>query len=91
MRSALIKGGGWVKISDFAIVKGEQVKFKIFAIPWFSLNISLFYCPGGRTHGSGAAKGFSPSAPPPIFPVGKVVIWLANKVRETNLFSSFGY
>ena len=31
LRSALIKGGGWVKISDFAIVKGEQVKFKILA------------------------------------------------------------
>ena len=34
------------------------------AIPWFSLKFKLFYYPGGRTHGSGAAKGSSPSAPP---------------------------
>ena len=40
------------------------LKLKNFVIPWFSLNFLLFYYPGGRTHGSGAAKGFSPSAPP---------------------------
>ena len=34
------------------------------AIPWFSLNFSVFYCPGGRTHNSCAVKGSSPSAPP---------------------------
>ena len=62
------------------------------AIPWFSLKFKLFYYPGGRTHGSGAAKGSSPSAPPAdISAQRKFVIWLANKVRETNLFSSFGY
>ena len=33
LRSALIKGGGWDKISDFAVGKGERVKFKFFAIP----------------------------------------------------------
>ena len=27
------QGGGWDKISDFAGIKDEQVKFKIFAIP----------------------------------------------------------
>ena len=37
-------------------------------------------------------SGFSPSAPPPIFPrSGNSLIWLANNVRETNLFSSFGF
>ena len=72
--------------------KGEWGQFKIPAIPWFRLNFLLFYCPGGRTHGSFAAKGFSPSAPPPIFPrSGNSLIWLANNVRETNLFSSFGF
>ena len=33
------KGGGWDKIMDLAVGKDEQVKLKIFAIPWFSLNI----------------------------------------------------
>ena len=27
------QGGGWVKISDFAVGNGEQVEFKMFAIP----------------------------------------------------------
>ena len=87
------------------------------AIPWFRLKFKLFYYPGGRTHGSGAAKqtlscgilpaeclasqkaghfpcGKSlvlPRAPADISAQRKFVIWLANKVRETNLFSSFGY
>ena len=32
-----------------------------------------------------------PRAPADISAQRKFVIWLANKVRETNLFSSFGY
>ncbi len=53
--------GGWFVLAG---KKGEWGQFKIPAIPWFRLNFLLFYCPGGRTHGSFAAKGFSPSAPP---------------------------
>ena len=61
-------------------------------IPWFSLNFLLFYYPGGRTHNSCAVKGSPPlRAPADISAQRKFVIWLANKVRETNLFSSFGY
>ena len=33
----------------------------------------------------------SPRAPADISAQRKFVIWLANNVRETNLFSSFGY
>ena len=33
----------------------------------------------------------SPAPPADISAQRKFVIWLANKVRETNLFSSFGY
>ena len=39
-----------------------------------------------------AGKVWSSPAPPPIFPrSGNSLIWLANNVRETNLFSSFGF
>ena len=33
----------------------------------------------------------SPRAPADLSAQRKFVIWLANEVRETNLFSSFGY
>ena len=36
-------------------------------------------------------KNSSPPRPDDISAQRKFVIWLANKVRETNLFSSFGY
>ncbi len=34
---------------------------------------------------------FFPRAPADLSAQRKFVIWLANNVRETNLFSSFGY
>ena len=44
----VIKGKGWDKISKIAGRKGEQVKLKISAIPWFSLNFSPFYYPANE-------------------------------------------
>ena len=35
----VIKGVGWDKISEIAGIMGELVMLKIFAIPWFGLNI----------------------------------------------------
>ena len=81
------QGGGWDKISDFAGIKDEQVKFKIFAIPWFSLKFLAFLLSGEGTALTLPQNlaidvcqiGSSPRAPADLsrreFPEGKVVIW----------------
>ena len=46
LRSALIKGGGWDKIMDFAVGKDEQVKFKFFAM---LINFKTCCFRGGET------------------------------------------
>ena len=106
---------------DFAGRKDEQVKLKIFAIPWFSSIFYLFIIRAGgpmaqaprnklclaRCSADGTPAECLASQKAGHFPCGKslvllrapadisaqrkFVIWLANKVRETNLFSSFGF
>ena len=46
----------WFLPRENKCIIDRVIKFEILAIPRFRLNFLLFYCPGGRTHGSNAAK-----------------------------------